>query len=489
MKIRKLAMAGAVLAMAGGLAAHAEWNDSIRWKAELRISAGGGDYAPLWAVSGEYGLSSQKINSGYLRLGAFHDLDKTKRFSWGAGVDMAVGYGMQSVFFPQQLYGEVKYRCLNAMLGAKEISDGFVNEELSSGGLTYSNNAHPIPQLRVGIFDYADFWGCKGYLGVKGHIAYGAFTDNWWVKRWANKDYNYSLSTLYCSRALYFRLGNEREFPLTGEIGMEMATEFGGTTYFHNGRVSKHPTGFKSWLKALIPGRGGKDTDAGEQLNVEGNVLGNWAFSLKWADPRGWSVRAYYEHFFEDHSMMTFDYPWKDGLYGVEAKLPRNPYVSDVVYEFLYMKDQSGPVYWDHTPEIDHQVSGRDGYYNHYIYNGWQMWGMGIGNALMMSPIYNRNHYLYFYSTRVMAHNIGVMGQPTDQIGYKLRLTHIDSWGSYDAPYERVKHDFSMLAQVSWKPKRLKGWEGSLGFAFDAGSLMGNNFGGLLTITKTGFFK
>ena len=467
----------------------AEWNDSIRWKAEMRVNAGGGDNSPFWIMSDQYGMSSRKPNNGYLRFGAFHDMDESKRFSWGAGADIAVGYGMQSVFFPQQLYGEVKYRCLDAMIGAKEMTDGFLNTELSSGGLTYSNNAHPIPQIRVGIFDYANVWGCKDLFAIKGYIAYGAMTDNWWIKRWANPKYDYTLNTLYCSRAIYFRIGNKEKFPLEGEIGLEMATEFGGTTYFPGGKKDKHPSDFKAWMKALVPSKGSKQTALGEQLNVEGNMLGNWAFSLRWEDPSGWMVRAYYEHFFEDHSMLFFDYTWKDGLYGIEARLPKNPFVSNVLYEFLYMKDQSGPVYWDHTPSIDYQVSERDEYYNHYIYNGWQHWGMGIGNPLLMSPIYNRNHYMYFYSTRVAAHNFGIMGQPTDQIGYKLRLSYISSLGTYTEPYLCEKHDFSMLAEVKYNPRRLHGWEGSLGFAFDKGSLMGDNYGAVLTISKTGFFK
>ena len=87
------------------------------------------------------------------------------------------------------------------------------------------------------------------------------------------------------------------------------------------------------------------------------------------------------------------------------------------------------------------------------------------------------------------AHNFGIMGQPTDQIGYKLLLSYISSLGTYTEPYLCEKHDFSMLAEVKYNPRRLHGWEGSLGFAFDKGSLMGDNYGAVLTISKTGFFK
>jgi hypothetical protein len=491
MNVKRI-LSGCIIVVAAMLPtiAHAEWNDSIRYKAEIHASLGDGDYSPLWLMSNQYGLSSAKSNSGYLRLGAFHDMDKSKRFTWGAGVDLAVAAGFTSVFIPQQIYGEVKYRCLNIMVGQKEIYDGFTDPELSSGSLTYSRNARPLPQVRAGIFDYANVWGCKEMFAIKGYIAYGAFTDDWWIKRWQDTSRSYTLNTLYCSRAIYFRGGNAKKFPLEGELGLEMATQFGGKTWNpSSGSWEKHPTYAKAWIKALIPMKGGSDTSYGEQTNVEGNMLGNWSASLKWEDPRGWMVRLYYQHYYEDHSMLFFDYPWKDGLFGAQAKLPKNRFVSDIVAEVLYMKDQAGPVYWDHTPEINYQISGRDGYYDHYIYNGWQHWGMGIGNPLMVSPIYNSNHNIYFYQTRVMSEHLGLKGEPSSQVGWRLLATHTRSWGVYSSPNEKVESDFSLLAEVKYHPARLKGWEGALSFAFDAGSLLGHNYGVGITISKSGFFR
>ncbi len=473
--------------------AHAEWNDSIRWHAEVGTTLSAGEHTPLWLNANRFGFSSIERNNFWLRLGAFKELDKQKRFSWGAGVDMGVAHRFQSTFVPQQLYAEVQYRCLDAMVGAKEISDGFLDQSLSSGALTQGWNARPIPQVRIGIFDYADVWGCKGMFAVKGHIAYGVFDDNWWLDRWSSRYTNYSLSTLYCSRAIYFRGGNASKFPLEGELGLVMDTEFGGKTWIPDGKGGgfweRHPTDLKAFAKALIPAKGSSDTRPGEQANVEGNFLGNWSLGLKWQAPAGWMVRLYYEHYFEDHSMLFFDFPWKDGLYGVQARLPRNPFVSDIVYEFLYMKDQAGPVYWDHTPSIDYQVSGRDEYYNHEIYNGWQHWGQGIGNPLMTAPIYNANHNLYFYSTRVMSHHLGFKGEPSPQVAYRVMLSHTDSWGTYNVPFDRVKSNFSWLAEVKYHPKALWGCEVSLSLAMDHGSLLGNSFGGMLSISRTGWFK
>ncbi|MDE7437409.1 MAG: capsule assembly Wzi family protein [Muribaculaceae bacterium] len=487
MKLKILA-AICLISLFGSPRAKAEWNDSIRYVGELGVTASAGENTPFWMMNNRHGLSSRTRNNGYLRLGAFHDMDTTRRFTWGAGVDLAVAARFTSTFVVQQLYGEAKYRCLNLLIGSKEMPGFISNSDLATGNLTYAGNARPIPQVRAGIFDYADFWGTKGWFAIKGYIAYGKFTDNRWIKSWVDPNSSYALGTLYHSKAIFFRGGNARKFPLEFEFGLEMATEFGGTAYnTPYGPEVKMPGGIKSFLKALIPMRGSDEAPDGEKLNVEGNMLGSWNFALGWKTD-DWSVKAYYQHFYEDHSMLFWDYPWKDGLWGVEARLPKNRWVSEIVYEFLYSKDQSGSVYWDHTPEINEQVSGRDGYYNHYIYNGWQHWGMGIGNPLFISPIYNNDHTMYFYSNRLWAHHLGFKGQPSDEIGYRVLASFQKSWGTYDVPSPEVRSDFSLLAEVNYAPRKLKGWKGELGFGMDTGSLLGHSYGVSLKISKTGWF-
>ena len=130
--------------------AAAEWTDSIRYSAEVGVTLSDGGHTPLWLSANRFGFSSLERNNLWLRVGAFKDMDRTRRFSWGAGVDMGVAHRFQSVFMPQQLYAEVKYRCLDAMAGAKEITDGFLNQDLSSGALTQGWNA-PRLSRRVGM--------------------------------------------------------------------------------------------------------------------------------------------------------------------------------------------------------------------------------------------------------------------------------------------------------------------------------------------------
>lgn len=465
---------------------NAETPDSIRYVAEATASFSGGSNNPFWFVSNRQGLSSIKTTNGYLRIGAFHDINESERFSWSAGVDLAVAANFSSVFIVQQLYGELKYRSLDFLIGSKNMYSPLENPTLSSGSLYYSGNSRPIPQVRIGIFDYADMWGCKGWFAIKGHLAFGKFTDSDWIKHWVAPNTYYTLGTLYHSKSLWFRFGNKAKKPFVFELGMQMATEFGGTQYKGNEMLLKMPTGLKDWIKAIIPMKGGSETPGIDQRNVQGNMLGSWNFALSYNPNSDWNIRLYYEHYFEDHSMMTFDYMWKDGLFGVETKLPKNRFVSSAVYEFVYMKDQAGPIFWDHKPEVNEQVSGADNYYNNSFYNGWSHWGMGIGTPLAVSPIYNNPHVVSFLSNRFWSHHVGLCGSPFNDLDYRILATYTKSWGTYSNPFKEVKQSLNMMLELSYSPHRLKGWKGILGVGADFGSLFGRSAGVTLTISKTG---
>lgn len=84
---------------------------------------------------------------------------------------------------------------------------------------------------------------------------------------------------------------------------------------------------------------------------------------------------------------------------GIEVTLPRNRWVSTLLWEGLATKDQSGPILYDGDERFDGsvlafagtQISAMDNYYNNYYYHSWAHYGMGMGNPLLPGPIYNRD--------------------------------------------------------------------------------------------------
>lgn len=458
---------------------------AITYSVESSVTLSDGNHSPLWLNANKQGLSSINRNSGYLAAGIFRETDKDKRFSYGFGLELAGAANFTSNFIVQQAYLDLKYQLIGLSIGSKERYSDLVNKELSSGELSLSGNARPVPQVRVEIADYTKVPGTNGWLSFRGHVAYGRFTDSNWQKGFAGPHVNRTSGGLYHSKALYLKLGEMERFPLTFEAGIQLEAQFGGTRYNADGTTFKMPAKLKDFFKTLVPMAGGKDTPLADQVNIEGNQLGNYHFSLNYR-LEGWGVHAYYEHYFEDHSMLWIEYPWKDGLVGVEITPPANRLVSGVVYEYIGSKDQTGAVFWDHNSIIDQQISARDNYYNHGFYGAWQHWGMALGNPLFTSPIYNKNGELDFRSNRIIAHHLGISGAPFKGLKYRVLISRSDNWGTYSKPFREVVKNTSGLLEVTYAPCRLPGWSFTVAGGTDRGGMLGDNTGGMVVIRKTG---
>ena len=472
-----------------GAAKEMEDFDRAYYNVETRATFAGGENTPFWLVSNIHGLGSPTFNNGYVKGEIHKPMDRIKRFSWGAGADLTGGWNIPAAFAIRQLYAELHYRALWISVGSKNYGSYYNNHRLSSGDLLFSDNAMAIPQVRVGLNDFASFWGTKGWFSVRGYLSYGMFTDSNWQKHWTAPDTHRTTGVLFCSRGLWLRGGNWEKFPLTLDVGIEMGTQFAGTVYLQ-GTKMKMPNNLKAWVKALIPMSGSDDTPEGEQINIQGNMNGEYSISVRYSPAPGWLIRPYWEHYFEDHSQLTFEYgPWKDGLYGIEVGFPKNPFLSNFVYEYVGTKDQTGAVLNNYSPEIPEKVSGRDNYFNHYIYGCWQNWGMTIGTPLAISPLYNRSHLLTIFNTRFIANHFGLEGNPCDEINWRFLLTFSRNWGTYGRPLPEIMDNCSGLAEVTFSPKKIKGLYARASLAWDKGPLLGNNFGGMISVGFLGNFS
>ena len=460
----------------------------FHYNMETVASFAGGDNTPFWLVSNKHGLGSPVFNNGYIRGEIFKPIEKQTRFDWGFGADLTGGWNLPAAFAIRQLYGEIHYRGLYLSLGSKNFKNEYNDPGLSSGDLLVSGNAMAIPQLRVGTNGFVPFWGTKGWFSVKAYLSYGMFTDSHWMKNWVAPGSDWNSDVLYCSRGFWFRVGNVKKYPLTLDIGIEMATQFGGTI-FKDRHYIKMPTGFKDWVKAFIPYAGSAETPESDQSNVQGNMNGEYNVAVTWNPTPEWNVSAYFEHYFEDHSQMTFEYGlWKDGLWGLKITFPENRFISKFLYEYIGTSDQTGAVYHDSTPEIPEQISGRDGYYTHYLYGAWQNWGMTIGTPLAISPIYNRSHRLTLYNTRFIANHFGLEGSPAHFIKWKALFTFSRNWGTYILPLPKRMDNFSGIIEIKGELPKREGWFAKVALAWDYGELLGNNFGGMISLGYEGNF-
>jgi len=464
-----------------------------------------GKNAPLWLTANRYGLPSVERNSAYLRGGIFRSVEQDADRHWGIGygADLVVSSNHTSDFFVQQLYADVRWLKGTLTIGQKEQPMQLKNNELSSGSQTFGINARPYPEIRLALPDYWDIPFTKGFLGFKGHFAFGLFTDNNFQKNFVHGRSHYDKDVLMHTKAGYLRFG-KKEKPFNVEAGLEMATQFGGTHYerVEDGyELTKASHNLKGFWHAIVGG--GTDAHDGDIKNNEGNLLGSWVLRLNY-DTKAATYGLYADHFFEDHSAMfhiNYDgyayengqmkkkddryivYPLKDIMLGADVHLKHFHWISDAVLEYVYTRYQSSPVYSDRNPYVTTQLAGVDNYYNNSLKPGWQHWGQTLGNPLYRSPIYNDDENLLFQCNRFTAWHVGIAGQPTPNLHYRLRASWQEGLGTYDIPYPNPKRNVSIGINTEYNADQLfQGLSIGASFGFDRGELMGNNTGGMLTL-------
>lgn len=492
-----------------------EEDKSMEWEVEMQGSFSDGK-TPLWLNANKYGLSSLEQNNGYLRNKLIKplDMDSERRWAIGYGLDLVVPMGYTSHFVVQQAYVESRWLKGVLSIGSKEYPMEMKNQTLSSGSQTLGINARPVPQLRLALPDYWKLPILGGWVQLKGHIAYGMMTDDSWQHSFTHKQEKYADHVLYHSKAGFLRISSEERFcPLSFEIGLEMAALFGGNPYFRNsrGEMIAKPTekGLQGFWHAFIPG--GADSGEGVYANKAGDIVGSWLMRLNYDSDR-WKLGIYADHFYEDDSQLFlldyngygegkdewlkrksnryFLYSLKDMMLGAELNFKYGRWVRNVVVEYLYTKYQSGPYNHDHTINIPDHIAGTDDYYNHSTYTGWQHWGQVIGNPLYRSPIYNENGKIEILDNRFVAYHLGVDGQPSDRLDYRLLFTYQKGWGTYSEPFTKKHHNVSFLLETGYHFKH--GWSAKMGYGMDFGSsqMLGHNAGLQITVSKkTGIGK
>lgn len=469
-----------------------ERTDSLSFRMETAVVASNGNDAPLWLTANRYGMGSNSARSAYLRAGAAWQKEMKKNWRIGLGLELAGGKNLASKVWLQQAYVDISWKMLTLSIGSKERA-GFPlekNERLTSGWMVEGTNMRPIPQIRGEIKEYLAIPGTRGWVAFKGHLCYGYFTDGNWQEDFVAPGNEFTRKVLYHSKSLMIRLGNREKLPVEFEFGLLTAAQFGGDRMKKNadGSVSllrDMPEGLKDFWKIFFP------KQQSTLQNVQGNHCGSWNFGLNYY-VGDWRLRAYLEHYFEDHSQMFWQYGrWKDGHIGLEVSLPRNRWVSSVVWEGLNTTDQTGPILYDGIAGSfpDLQMSGRDNYYTNGEYLGWQNYGASLGHPFLLGPQYNRDGKNEIKGCRVKAQHLGLEGTPAEEWGWRLLFSYARNWGSYVDPFDEVKKQFSSLAEVTYLPVWSKGWSISLSLGMDRGDYPGNSTGGMLTVRWKGGFS
>ena len=465
------------------------------------------DLAPYF-IGALNGGRTTSASSALLDLSASVDLDMSRRFSWGAGVEIISGatssvdyqrYALQgwttsksspSAIWIQQLYGELKYRQVFLRLGQKQQHSFLLDENLSSGDLTRSANARGIPGIEAGFIDFVDVPLTNGWLQINGVIEYGRYVDSDFKEEQFNYYHGQITSDLnYTYKRCYFRTKPTERFVAT--IGMQTAGQFGGSyRRYANGKLTgSENRGFKikDVFKMFFPTQGGADG------YYEGNTLGSWDVKLQYRLRSG------------DELSVVFEGPWEDGsgigrcngldgLWGIYYHAAKRQIISGVAFEYLDFHNQSGPIHWaTHDrpgTSIDVEATGGDDYYNSEYYGSFSNFGIAQATPFLVAPLYNLNGSPKFMHNRARGFHTAISGWLSSEISYTVKYSYQQAWGQGRVPSTHCLIDNSASFAANWDAKRLlDGLSVSAQVAFDAGKLRGDNFGGILSVTYCGNFS
>jgi hypothetical protein len=409
---------------------------TFNYSFKLQGTASTGDYLPFWLYSNKHGIVDINAPGGQ----AIFNLQKNlmnhhSGFDYGFGATVVGRYSEHPTAFFNQLYGVISYGPFQFKGGRFYEQLGNVDPSLSMGSLVISQNAAPMPKIKLGIPDYTAIPFTHGYMEIKGEIAHGWFGGGRFIKDpWLHQ------------KSAYVRFG--RNIPVRPYMGFVDDATWAGSFKTEG----KYSSSFSDYLRLFFGQSGMGHVNRGDRVYKLGDHRGIWDFGL-YIQIGHFNMNLYRQQIWEDTDGIAFRTP--DGMSGLRIAMPKKgqQFVQKVVLEYLYTKNQSGP-------GIPGPTHGRDDYYNNYLYRtGWTYKGQTIGNPLFVNAynprlgtVVTANQYLNYKdpkgvpNNRIVAQHIGIKGQLSKAFGYKLLVTHSANYGNYwtDDLYNEkgIKTDF-----------------------------------------------
>ncbi len=433
--------------------------DSLLYVGAVRAVSSSGGQAPSLLWHNSNGEISQMPHSATISIGIIKPATRPSRwFDYDFGVVLSGrfggGYGMKNDItgFFNELYAHTRLYIVDITAGIKPQYWGAGDATLSSGSLLFSNNAHPLPRISIGLDRWTPIPGLFGYVEVKASLTHA----------WAGDKSEVVSGTLIHHKHIGGRIGGK--LPVNISYEFHHAAQWGGYSTVY-GDLGNDLHAFKTTFLARSGG-----SMLNDQLNAQGNHICFQQLALD-VKSEGWKVSAYWQIIQEDGPIrmlgMTMNKP--DGLWGISAVQSRWPFIEGITYEFLNTTDQSGPFH-----DKDGIVyGGADNYYNNSIYKqGWTYFGRIIGSPL-----------LTLINNRVRAHHVGIRG---DIYGFKYRVmvNHAENYGKYKEPLR--SSNTAMLLEVKRHVKEAWGLDFGFSIAGDFGTQYGNVFGAMINVSKRG---
>lgn len=522
----------AVVALPAGSAAHQRSDSgnglSACWNVSMYGIAASEKSLPFWAVTNKGGLFPD-ARGGMIAGAADLRYGLGKGWTLYGGTTLAASLSQNADVFASpaveaygsssathdafdgkvgQLYAGIGWKALRLYLGMRDRTRWFEEStprcsgaacalpgfraasgrsniaelSLTGGDMMWTGNARNAPGYNI-YSEYIDVPWTKGILAFRFNYADYIFIDDRYVDK----------ARLH-NKSLYVRLR------FSERVDFQMGLEHFATWAGDSPKYGSQPHSFKDYMKVVLSRSGGSGATASDQANVLGDHRGRELFQLNWRADK-FTLLAAHDRPFEDGSGVRFkNFP--DGVTTIGISLnDRDKWVTDVLYEYVFTRSQSGSVHARPATEEElrkkpdrlyRYLGGRDNYFNNGEYaSGWTNYGRTMGLALMTPmPVGSDGVVLGIANNRIRAHHIGIAGKVARKVPYRLKATYSINYGNYTQRIEAFKSapkQFSCAFEVNF-PKFSKAFPClvSVGAYIDKGSLYADNFGLTLRLTLVG---
>jgi len=467
----------------------------------LRVFAEFGGFAssanrlPFWMTANQFGIVPIRPQPGLAQVGVRYDQPIGRSKRWG--VETALEGVVQSQhpnlrLIVPEAFARVYYKKWELVGGRRRQIVGMQDSTLSSGGVLWSGNTLPIPQIRIGTAGFISLPFLKRWVKVSGFYSHG----------WFENSRPFVQNFFLHAKSAYLIVGKDT-WSVQVYGGMTHMAQWGGyapALKDDNGVYSNFGRFESSWgaywdVVMARSGQAKKDnfgTGPGQISSVDVNRVGNHVGSLDVGLlirlPRSRMV-LYRQHLIEDGSLFYL-LNIVDGLNGVRwyrTKAPQSRFSIDrVTGEFLYTLNQGGPVF-----DIDDPLKrGMDDYYNHSQYrDGWSYFGRTLGTPLIPPDTdltaAQRKNMIFTSNNRVKAFHIGAAGTAFGRVGWETKLTYTLNWGTYRLPLTPAPlSQFSGLVRARTAFAALGGLEANVALGLDKGGLYDAAVGMYLGLRK-----
>lgn len=384
-----------------------------------------------------------------------------------------------------RLYLGIGWKKLRFDLGTKDRVPEYNGLSVSGGNIAWSGNTRAIPGYNLSL-DWCEIPGTKGIWSVKAH-----FGD------YITRDRRFVDKARLHNKAIEFRFRLHPKLFLN--LGLEHFCLWGGTSPVYG----IQPHSFIDYLRIFCGLKSGPDASESDQINALGDHRGREIISLDWQD-ESFSVKVAHDIPFDDGSGMGLQ-NFPDGVNTVHFSFrDKDKWVSDILYEFVYTKCQSGNKHERPASEEELEqhpdrpviiMGGNDNYFNNGEYRtGWTYHGKTIGLPLFTpTPINDKGLVYGVVNNRVIAHHLGLAGKLAHLIRYRFLATYSRNYGKYSQSMDVFKsapYQVSLGLELE-SPTISRAFPVNVGIGLygDVGDLYTDNFGVTIRLTWNGRFS